>query len=80
MVAVKMRDENRRHAVGVEPEPLHPDERRRAAVDEELLASPGHVIARLQPAAGAERVARADDRKLHVRLAESSSVAILRHS
>ncbi len=69
VVAMQVRDEDRRHPVGVEPELLHADERGRPAVEQECIVPQIDVKARLETAARSEGVPRADDGELHGRLA-----------
>ena len=69
MVAVEMRDEDRRDAVGVDAAPVETDDAGGTAVDQKAMVPPVRtkidMIAGLEPPAGAEGVATPNDRQLH---------------
>src|SRR6476646_8417302 len=65
VIAMQVRNEDGRDAVGVEPQPIQCDEGGRPAVDQEVRIGRCHMIARLQSATGAERVTAPGNRQLH---------------
>jgi hypothetical protein len=65
VIPVQMGDKYRRNGIRINALARKSDERRGAAIDEELAAFMGNVETGLQAPPRTEGVARTDDRKLH---------------
>jgi hypothetical protein len=65
MIAVEMRDQDRVDGAARNAEPLEPDQRGGAAIDQKVRALAHHVEAGVEAAARAERVPAADELQMH---------------
>ncbi len=72
MIAVEMRDQDDVDVLARNAEALQRDQRRRAAVDQEIGALARDVKAGVEAPAGAQRIAAADELQLHVSASASS--------
>src|SRR5579871_3333240 len=65
MIAVEVAEEDRVDGVARNAEPLEPDQRGGAAIDQEIRRLADHVEAGVEPAARAERISAADELQVH---------------
>jgi hypothetical protein len=65
MIGMKVRNKNGRNGVAIDAKPVHGDKRGRPAIDQRVDVFPHQMEASIEPAAGTEGVAAADELQMH---------------